>query len=340
VRALKNRFFALSIIVIITSGIAFGNVSSGETQTSLVVSNPSVIGVYDNPVNVEYLSSDNSSSPIVLLIGGFLTNYSEYATLQFDLVNQGYVTVSVSETHVLSVTDLTTTKQNLPTDVSFDYNDIVALLNWIGNNSLGVGNKQNIVLIARSTGGCASLIYSYLSYGVKGICALSPAFNFTSAVKNLYPIFIITAQGDTIYEPNCLQYYQELVPPKAYIEFKNGTHNLGVIDSAEKTLPDSFTNVTEKYILAFLSYATQNAQDGYNTINSAITDPNILFSQSLLADPSSYNLPTISPSPSPISTPIIPEFPLTIVLMLLITGTLAVMVDYRRKAMRSKNELI
>jgi hypothetical protein len=110
-------------------------------------------------------------------------------------------------------------------------------------------------LIAQSTGGCASLIYSYLSYGVKGVCALSPAFNFTSAVNNLYPIFIITAQGDTTYEPSCLQYYQELVPPKAYIEFRNGTHKLGVINSAEENLPDSFTNVTEKYILAFLCYA-------------------------------------------------------------------------------------
>ena len=295
----------------------------GKAYTSSsIVSNPIIKGVYTNPVKIEYLGNATSSSPIVVLISGFGKNYSEYTTLQHDLANQGYVTISFSQNHVVSSTDLTATKQNLPTDVSYDNKDIVAILNWIGNNSLAVGNKQNIVLVARSTGGCASLIYDYSSYGIKGVCALSPAFNFTIVAHNLFPVFIVTAQGDTTYQPNSVQYYHELAAPKAYIELNNGTHDLGIVDGDEGILPNSYTCLTEKYVFAFLSYATQNSQEGYNTINSAISDSNILVSQNLIVNPSSSATPT----------PIILEFPFSMVFLLLVTATtLAAVVEYRRK---------
>ena len=330
---MKNRFFAVLVIFILVSGLAFiCNMPFGKGQTSLVVSNPNINGVYTNPVNLEYLNSVTSSSPIVLLISGFGKDYSEYATLQLDLANQGYVTISVSESHVVSSTDLTTTKKSLSTDVFFDNEDIIAILNWIGNNSLAVGNKQNIVLVARSTGGCASLIYNYLNFGVKGVCALSPAFNFTSVANNSYPVLVITAQGDTAYQPNSMQYYHELAAPKAYVEFKNGTHDLGIVEGDEGFLPNAYTGITEKYVLAFLSYATQNSQNGYNTISSAITDSNVLVSQNLLTNPSFSILPTTNPSFSPTPTPVTPEFQYTTIILLLFTATtLAVAVKNRRR---------
>jgi hypothetical protein len=314
--------------------------SNSSSGISVMTANPSISGLNVNPINVEYPSNADSNTPIIIIVGGHQTSYSDVATLQNDLALQGFVSVCASTAQISNPQSFETS----------EHSDVTTILNYIGNNSLGIGDKNNIMLYGSSAGGANVLIYDYSSYNIKGILAYCPAWNFSSALLNNIPVFIITGQADNVSIdsgsapngclPNGQLYYSEVQTPKAYIEIQNATHVQGISNTLY-SIPASYTSVVEKYIFAFANFILNGNDTTEDIIGSY--DSNVVYSENLLDSTSPTPVPTPVPSnainytlDSP--TPTVPEFPAIAVLSIfLVLSLFAVTILTIRKGKISKN---
>jgi hypothetical protein len=271
----------LSTLIII---LPQGQITRPKTPTGnyIVTTQPSITGLPNNPLKIEYWSNSTATTPIVILslpLGSY--NFSDVTDFQTSLTKEGYVTIC-----------------SIPKPDSYHYqqaildrhNDLVTILNWIGNANLGVGDSENIALIGASTGGASILTYDYSELDVTARVSLYPAFNYSNAISDGTPNLILTGTGDTGFVPHAKQYYNQLSAPKAFINIKGANH----LDAYQQGQGSTYQQILLKYTLAFLDFATLQSQEALNTFITGATDANLAnFDSAGLA---------IAATPTPVKT--------------------------------------